>query len=148
MAAPDPRISTMDEQVALPRKNGELVFEAPWEARAFGLAVALVGNTALVGADGAGSDPFSNEGTAYAFTNSGGTWSETQQLVADDGQSSDSFGESVAFDGNTALIGAPGVNNSRGAAYVFDYSGGIFTQVKKLVASDGGEGDHTRCTAF
>jgi nitrile hydratase accessory protein len=31
----------MDEQGALPRKNGELVFEAPWEARAFGLAVAL-----------------------------------------------------------------------------------------------------------
>ena len=25
----------------LPRKNGELVFEAPWEARAFGVAVAL-----------------------------------------------------------------------------------------------------------
>ncbi|MBV7327187.1 nitrile hydratase accessory protein [Chloroflexi bacterium TSY] len=31
----------MDEQIALPRKNGELIFEAPWEARAFGLAVAL-----------------------------------------------------------------------------------------------------------
>ena len=41
MAAPDPYISAMDEQVALPRKNGELVFEAPWAARAFGLAVAL-----------------------------------------------------------------------------------------------------------
>ena len=41
MAAPDPRITAMDEQVALPRKKGELVFEAPWEARAFGLAVAL-----------------------------------------------------------------------------------------------------------
>ena len=40
-AAPDPRMTTMDEQVALPRQNGELVFEAPWEARAFGLAVAL-----------------------------------------------------------------------------------------------------------
>lgn len=37
----DERIARMDEQVALPRKNGELVFEAPWEARAFGLAVAL-----------------------------------------------------------------------------------------------------------
>jgi nitrile hydratase accessory protein len=37
----DQRISNMDEQVALPRKNGELVFEAPWEARTFGLAVAL-----------------------------------------------------------------------------------------------------------
>jgi nitrile hydratase accessory protein len=27
--------------MALPRSNGELVFEAPWESRAFGLAVAL-----------------------------------------------------------------------------------------------------------
>ncbi len=26
---------------ALPRKNGELVFEEPWEGRAFGLAVAM-----------------------------------------------------------------------------------------------------------
>ena len=41
MAAPDPHITAMDEQVALPRQNGELIFEAPWEARAFGLAVAL-----------------------------------------------------------------------------------------------------------
>ena len=39
--APDPRITMMDTQVALPRQNGTLVFEAPWEARAFGLAVAL-----------------------------------------------------------------------------------------------------------
>jgi nitrile hydratase accessory protein len=31
----------MTGAAALPRKNGELVFEAPWEARAFGLAVAL-----------------------------------------------------------------------------------------------------------
>lgn len=40
-ATPDRRIANMDEQLALPRKNGELVFETPWEARAFGLAVAL-----------------------------------------------------------------------------------------------------------
>ena len=40
-AEPDPRLAPMDEQVALPRQNGELVFAAPWEARAFGLAVAL-----------------------------------------------------------------------------------------------------------
>ena len=31
----------MEAQIALPRENGELVFQAPWEARAFGLAVAL-----------------------------------------------------------------------------------------------------------
>jgi nitrile hydratase accessory protein len=35
----------VDREVAadpsLPRKNGELVFQAPWEGRAFGMAVAL-----------------------------------------------------------------------------------------------------------
>src|SRR5262245_53960280 len=40
-AEPDRRIANMDEQMALPRQNGELVFAAPWEARAFGIAVAL-----------------------------------------------------------------------------------------------------------
>jgi len=30
--------------VALPRQNGELVFDEPWESRAFGLAVALTEN--------------------------------------------------------------------------------------------------------
>lgn len=30
-----------DAATALPRSNGELVFAAPWESRAFGMAVAL-----------------------------------------------------------------------------------------------------------
>lgn len=34
----DPAIAQMG---GLPRRNGELVFEAPWQARAFGVAVAL-----------------------------------------------------------------------------------------------------------
>ena len=35
------KISGMGGEAALPRKNGELVFEMPWESRAFGLAVSL-----------------------------------------------------------------------------------------------------------
>ena len=35
------KIATMEAKIALPRENGELVFQTPWEARAFGLAVAL-----------------------------------------------------------------------------------------------------------
>ena len=31
----------MEGATALPRSNGELVFEAPWEGRVFGVAVAL-----------------------------------------------------------------------------------------------------------
>jgi len=34
-------VADMDGTAALPRKNGELVFEAPWESQAFGLAIAL-----------------------------------------------------------------------------------------------------------
>ena len=32
-------VGSLDGVAALPRKNGELVFEAPWQGRAFGLAV-------------------------------------------------------------------------------------------------------------
>ena len=37
----DERISGMQGELSLPRQNGELVFSEPWEARAFGVAVAL-----------------------------------------------------------------------------------------------------------
>lgn len=37
----DRTIANLDGTAALPRKNGELVFQAPWEGRAFGLAVVL-----------------------------------------------------------------------------------------------------------
>jgi nitrile hydratase accessory protein len=38
---PNPEVTAMEGETALPRLNGELVFEAPWEGRAFGIAVAL-----------------------------------------------------------------------------------------------------------
>ena len=37
----DRHVANLDGQAGLPRKNGELVFDAPWEGRAFGLAVVL-----------------------------------------------------------------------------------------------------------
>jgi nitrile hydratase accessory protein len=40
-ALPD-EVAFMDGVSALPRDNGELVFAAPWQGRAFALAVALV----------------------------------------------------------------------------------------------------------
>jgi nitrile hydratase accessory protein len=39
--APDQRIGLMAGPAALPRLNGEIDFGAPWEGRAFGVAVAL-----------------------------------------------------------------------------------------------------------
>ncbi len=34
-------VGGLEGDAALPRRNGELVFEAPWQSRAFGMAVAL-----------------------------------------------------------------------------------------------------------
>ena len=40
-------VSLMDGDSALPRDNGELVFAAPWEARAVAMAVGLVDRLGL-----------------------------------------------------------------------------------------------------
>ena len=37
----------MTGAAALPRRNGELVFEAPWQGRAFGMALTLVAGLGL-----------------------------------------------------------------------------------------------------
>ena len=39
----DKRIEDLSDDLALPRRNGELVFDAPW-GRVFGMAVALSNN--------------------------------------------------------------------------------------------------------
>ncbi len=38
----DPAVGMMTGTAAPPRRNGELVFDAPWQGRAFGTAFALV----------------------------------------------------------------------------------------------------------
>ncbi|NCC37159.1 MAG: hypothetical protein EOM24_34895, partial [Chloroflexia bacterium] len=72
----------------------------------FGIAVALDGETALVGAWGAGVGGNDAQGAAYVFTRSGTSWSQQQKLVADDGAEDDLFGGSVALDRETVLVGA------------------------------------------
>ena len=38
----DPAVAEMEGDAALPRRNGELVFEAPWQGRALAMALAVV----------------------------------------------------------------------------------------------------------
>ncbi len=42
-AEADPEVAQMEGVEALPRKNGELTFDALWEGRVFGMAVGLNG---------------------------------------------------------------------------------------------------------
>ena len=72
----------------------------------FGSSVSLDGDTALIGA-WYDDDNGDSSGSAYVFTRDvSGTWTQQAKLVAADGAPWDNFGESVALDGNTALIGA------------------------------------------
>ena len=104
----------------------------------FGSAVSLSGEVGLIGAYG-DDDGGSEAGAAYVFTRSGSSWSEEAKLVAADPAPEDNFGECLALDGDTAIIGAPfdddaGINS--GSAYVFVRSGGGWNQQAKLTAGD------------
>jgi hypothetical protein len=104
----------------------------------FGYATALSGSTFLVGAWGASPGGNDMQGEAYVFTESGGTWTQTQTLTADDGalDTQPKFGHAVALEGTRALIGADGVDSATGAVYAFDGTGGTFTQTQKFYAAD------------
>jgi len=65
-----------------------------------------------------------NQGCAYVFTrNSGGTWTQTAQLIATSGARDDDLGSSAATVSGQWLTGAPGstINNhyAQGAVYAF-----------------------------
>lgn len=103
------------------------------KADAFGVAVAISGNTVVVGASGKKSDT----GAAYVFARAGRTWSQRAELTDPGRAKGDAFGNAVAVSRNTALVGAPGTNEFTGAAYVFVRTGKAWSQRAKLTASDG-----------
>jgi len=128
----------------------------------FGRSVALSGRTALVGAPGCCAfDPQEGlfRGAAYTFVRHDGRWASRAKLTARDGkplvvntnQQGDTFGESVALTGGTAVIGAPtwakrpatvgAPIDFHGAAYEFQRTGdaltGRWSQTRKVTAADG-----------
>ncbi|WP_437748065.1 DNRLRE domain-containing protein [Sorangium sp. So ce1504] len=84
-----------------------------------GDAIAMSGDTAIVGAPGS---------AAYVFVKSGGAWTQQARLVPGDGAAGDGFGASVAISADTAVVGAPWGTGGAGAAYVFVRSGGVWVE--------------------
>ena len=117
--------TTWTQQQKLLASDGEA-----WDE--FGDSVSLSGDTALIGAWG----DLYQEGSVYVFTRTGSTWAQQTKLTPSD-DTARCFGGSVSLDGNTALIGAFGEDDSKGSAYVFTRTGTTWTQEQKLLASDG-----------
>ena len=126
----------------------------------FGLSVAIADNTVVVGAIHESSNATTvngnqndnsvdQSGAAYVFTLSAGTWTQQAYLKASNAEGSDQFGQSVAIDGDTVIVGALGessnattVNGNQndnsasfsGAAYVFIRTADVWIQQDYLKA--------------
>lgn len=111
------------------------------------VAISADGETAVVGSPGNSSQNAELRGAAYVFRRTQGGWRQQTTLLADDGDTGDSLGHSVAVsrDGETAVVGANREENphgqNAGAVYVFSLIDGRWLQRAKLTAGDGSAGD-------
>ena len=104
----------------------------------FGISVAISGNLAIAGAQ-QDDDIAPNAGAAYIFERSGTLWLQRAKLSADDAKAGDLFGNAVAINGETVIIGAPGVDDAgpeAGAVYIFIRADTEWIQQAKLIADD------------
>jgi len=92
----------------------------------FGNALAMSGDTTVVGATAESSDT----GRVYVYTGNG---TLQQNIISSDAASGDKFGFSVDIDGDLMAATAPFKNGQEGACYVFERSGTTWTQKAKLV---------------
>jgi hypothetical protein len=105
----------------------------------FGIAVALSGTVAVIGAQG-DDDNGASSGSAYVFSHDGTSWVEADKLTASDGAASDFMGNAVAVSGNVAMVGAnlhdTATLSNAGACYVYRFDGTNWPEEQILTASD------------
>ena len=120
---------------------------------AFGKAVSIDGNRAIVGAeffdpeDGEDSfAPITNAGAAFVFEFDGSQWNQTAFLTASDPDPYDYFGSAVAIYGDRVVVGARQaedeshpLNYNNGAAYVFHFDGTDWVEEARFQGDGGGD---------
>ncbi len=105
----------------------------------FGIGVSLQDDQAFVGAY-LGNPTDNYRGGIYVFSNNGGTWNQTQKLLANDGSVEDSIGRAFAVDGDTLAVGSYGDSSFFGSIYLFDWNGSAWIQQNKIPAVGGAFG--------
>jgi FG-GAP-like repeat len=106
------------------------------------VALSADGHTAIVGG------PFDNNnaggGAAWVFTRSGGVWNQQGIKLVGSGAVGTTvqqgFSVALSADGNTAILGGAGDNNSAGAAWVFTRSSGVWSQQGDKLVGTGAVG--------
>jgi hypothetical protein len=137
-------------------ETAKLVASDRGQGDTFGSSVSISGGKVIIGADlededVSGGASLADAGSAYIFELNGGVWSETVKLVAADRDINDRFGFSVSISGDRAVVGSYQDDEdvlggdslyNAGSAYIFEFSGGVWSQTTKLVASDRSGGDN------
>ncbi len=110
----------------------------------FGKAVAIAGATVVVGAEGAAADVGKFTGAAYVFARPGDTWQQEAKLLAKDRRAADRFGNAVAIDQETIVVGAHFADDAglgSGAAVVFHRVAGAWQEEARLVPAESSAGE-------
>jgi membrane-bound inhibitor of C-type lysozyme len=113
---------------------------------AFGLSVALNGQTVAIGAPGESSGALSS-GAVYVFVNDGTSWQQQGKIKANSAMMNQQLGVTVSVSGDTIVAAAPGeligepaddFNNvlSKGAVYIFERTGTSWDHQKRFFERD------------
>jgi hypothetical protein len=98
------------------------------------------GNTAIEG----GNLDNNHAGAVWIFTRSGGVWTQQGPKLVGTGTVGNpieqGWSAAISSDGNTAIVGGPLDNNQSGAIWVFNRSGGVWTQQGTKLIGTGATG--------
>ncbi len=114
----------------------------------FGGSVAISGDYAVVGAPN-DSVPYTYTGSVCFFQRNGAIWERMCRLKASDPAKDDKFGFSVAIEGDYAVVGSVGDDDTAdwgGALYVFHRNDTEWIEVAKLTAPDAHNSDGLGCS--
>jgi hypothetical protein len=110
-------------------------------ANSFGTALAIDGDTMVIGCEFQTVNGNSNQGAAYVFVRNGTAWMEQQKLTGINGSSGDRMGNAVSISGDTIIVGARARTVAghiqQGSAYIFVRSGTVWTEQARLDGPDG-----------
>jgi FG-GAP repeat len=119
-------------QICSPAPTGKLRALDGAASAELGTSVSISGDTAIVGS----KNDRSGAGSMYVYAMADGVWTQQAKVVQSDGDVGDSFGTSLAIDGETAVVGSPfdsDLGLASGSAYVFTRTGTVWTQQAKLL---------------
>jgi hypothetical protein len=103
------------------------------------VALSAVGDTALIG----GPEDDAGTGAAWALTRSAGVWSQQGAKLTgkEEGNGESGVLVSISADGDTALVGGWKDDSTKGAAWVFTRSGGVWSQQGPKLTGGGESGE-------